>query len=204
MKTILATAIIAISALFAVGWITEGFRVVTSESARRLAVAEDPPLMPNVGIQDLRSSGVLHEMLADDGRVTLVDFIYTRCESFCTALGSDYQQLQREIVAHGLQERVRLLSVTFDPSHDTPEVLMKYAGRMRADPGVWSFATAADQKDLALLLDAFGIVVIPDGMGGFVHNAAIHVVSPDGRLRQIRDLGQWRSSLHDATQAAAE
>jgi protein SCO1/2 len=34
---------------------------------------------------------------------------------------------------------------------------------------------------------AFGVTVIPDGLGGFVHNAAIAVVDPEGRLVAIMD-----------------
>jgi protein SCO1/2 len=37
-------------------------------------------------------------------------------------------------------------------------------------------------------LDAFGVVVIPDGVGGYAHNAAVHVVGPDRRLVAIFDL----------------
>ena len=43
--------------------------------------------------------------------------------------------------------------------------------------------TVPDAAERAGLLAAFGIVVVPDGRGDFVHNAAIHVVEPDGRLR---------------------
>jgi protein SCO1/2 len=48
---------------------------------------------------------------------------------------------------------------------------------------------------LRALLDTFGVVVIPDGMGGFVHNAAIHLVDEEGRLGAIYDLGEERAVL---------
>jgi protein SCO1 len=40
------------------------------------------------------------------------------------------------------------------------------------------------------LLKAFGVTVIPDGAGGFVHNAALHVVDRQGRLIAIFDIGE--------------
>lgn len=43
---------------------------------------------------------------------------------------------------------------------------------------------------LKRLLDAFGIVVIPDGLGGFEHNAALHLLGRDGRLVLIGDIDQ--------------
>lgn len=202
MRTGIATAAIVLAGLAAFAWITDGFRAVTSETARRLAVAEAPPRLPDVALLDPGlAPRPLRGLLADDGRVALVDFIYTRCESICTALGSEYQQLQREIAGRGLRDRVRLLSISFDPAHDRPDVLAGYARRLRADPGLWQITTVAESSDLDPLLRIFGIVVIPDGLGGYAHNAAIHVVSPDGRLLRIRDVGEWRLALDDALRA---
>jgi protein SCO1/2 len=38
------------------------------------------------------------------------------------------------------------------------------------------------------LLSAYGVTVIPDRAGGFVHNAALHIIAPDGRLTAILDM----------------
>lgn len=198
-SSLLALAVVALAGIAAFAWASSGFRVVTSETARRLAVAAEP-----LEIDDARLIGPgtpLHELrreLAADGRVALVDFIYTRCTTLCTTLGNEYQQLQREIAAQAVSDRVRLLSISFDPRHDTPEALAAYARRLRADSAVWRFATIDDASQLTHTLETFGIVVIDDEMGGYVHNAAIHVVTPDGRLHRIRDLGQWRQALADA------
>ncbi|WP_374473446.1 SCO family protein [Arenimonas sp.] len=188
-----------VAAAFAALWsATEGFRVLTSESARRLEVARDPLPLPGARLADGRE---LRAALRDDGRVVLVDFIYTQCESLCTALGTDYQQLQREILRRGLGGRVRLLSLSFDPGRDSPQVLARHQARLGADPTLWQASTVPDPAQRARLLAAFGIVVVPDGRGDFVHNAAIHVVDAQGRLRGIHDLGRWQSALADALEA---
>ena len=44
-----------------------------------------------------------------------------------------------------------------------------------------------DPIELRGLLDAFGVVVLPDGAGGFVHNAAIYLVDATGRLAHVYD-----------------
>lgn len=202
-RTLLATSIIVLAGIAAFGWATRGFRVLTSEAARRVAVIEQPVVIPDAGLRaSLAGMESLRGALADDGRVVLVDFVYTRCRTLCTALGNEYQQLQRAIRAEGVQDRVRLLSISFDPAHDSATVLQRHASGLRADPAIWRFATIPDPAELATQLDAFGIVAIPDGMGGYAHNAAIHVVTPDGRLQRIRDLGQWRQALRDALAVA--
>lgn len=199
MRSLSVTLLLMLAATAAVAEISDGFRVLTSESARRLRVLDERPRLPDATLLDAGASELgLHAGLAADGRVTLVDFIYTRCETLCTALGSEFQQLQRELVARGLQDRVRLLSISFDPAHDQPAVLAAHARRLRADAALWRFATVVDARQRAELLRSFGVVVIPDGRGGYVHNAAIHVVTADARLVRIHDLGAVAQVLHDA------
>ena len=203
MRSLVASGGLLLLALAAFASATDGFRVATSESARRLQVLRSPSPLPDadLGFADGRR-GRLHADFAADGRVVVLDFIYTRCETLCTALGSDFQRLQREIRARGLQDRVRLLSLSFDPVHDTPPVLAERARWLRADPSLWRFATVPDTDELRELLRAAGIVVIPDGLGGYVHNAALHVLTPDARIVRIRDLGEVDQVLHDAARAA--
>jgi len=207
VRTAVAVALFTVLALAAFAGMTDGFRVVTSESARRLAAVERPIEVADAALVDAAGKmRALHADLAGDGRIAIVDFIYTRCDSICTVLGNEFQQLQREIVAQGLQDRVRLLTISFDPAHDDRAALAGYAKRMAADPALWRFATAADADadELAPLLASFGIVVIADGIGGYVHNAALHVVTPAGRLARIHDLGEFRQALYDAAGLAGE
>ena len=204
MRTIVAVVLFAVLGVAAFAGITDGFRVVTSESARRLAAVERPVAVADAALVDAAGAvRPLYADLASDGRVAIVDFIYTRCESICTVLANEFQQLQREIVAQGLQDRVRLLTISFDPTDDDPAALAGYANRMAADPALWRFATAAEPAELAPLLASFGIVVIPDGLGGYVHNAALHVVTAGGRLARVHDLGDFRQTLYDAAGLAS-
>ena len=202
MRSLVASVILLMVALAAFAAATDGFQVATSESARRLQVLRSPSPLPDaaLGFADGRRTR-LHADLAADGRIVVLDFIYTRCETLCTALGSDFQRLQREIRARGLENRVRLLSLSFDPVHDTPPVLAERARWLRADSALWQFASVPDARELQDLLRAAGIVVIADGLGGYVHNAALHVVAPDARLVRIRDLGEVDQVLHDAARA---
>ena len=137
----------------------------------------------------------LRELLARDGRVWIVDFVYTRCQTLCLSLGTVFQQLQAQVLAQGLQDRVGLLSISFDPAQDRPAALADYARRMRMQPGAWQLLSLAEPGDRRRLLDSFGIMVVPAPLGEFEHNAALHLVTADGRLVQILGLEQGTQAL---------
>lgn len=168
--------------------VTDGFAVLTAEQARRLDLARRQPPVPGVRLLDQGGREFLFDgWVQHNHRLLVVEFIYTRCPSLCRALGSEFQQLQRDIVERGLQSRVHLLSLSFDPEHDSPAVLQQYAEHLQASPAVWSFATVRAARDLPILLRTFGVTVIPDQLGGFQHNAALLWVVPAGRLVRVTD-----------------
>lgn len=140
--------------------------------------------------------------------VYLVDFIYTRCPSVCRALGSEYQQMQRGLadapVDAGPTGSVQLVSISFDLMQDSPARLREYAAAVRADPRWWTLGVPATPQDAKALLRSLGVVVVPDGQGGFVHNGAIHLLDAQGRLRGLYEPGQWRQALTAARRLAAE
>ncbi len=187
--------------------LTEGFEVWTTEGARRLAVAERPVAAPAATLAGTGLTGRnLPEVLTGSERVTIVDFVYTRCPGVCLALGSGFQQLQRALVMNpadglpghaGRVERgdVRLLSISFDPTHDGIFELAQHASRWRADPRHWRFATVPDAGQLQRLLDAFQVTVIADGQGGYDHNAALLVIDSHGRLVRIFDADETDVAL---------
>jgi protein SCO1/2 len=126
-------------------------------------------------------------LLATGDHVWIVDFVYTRCQTVCTTLGSVFQQLQQQIHERGLEGRVGLLSVSFDPAHDTAQSIRAYRDRMRMDPAIWRVVTLSSPLDRRELLGAFGIMVIPAPLGEFEHNAALHLVTSSGMLFRIVD-----------------
>src|SRR5690606_3082949 len=90
---------------------------------------------------------------------------------------------------------VRLLSISFDPARDDVATLARYASSMNARADTWRFATVADARHLEPLLRRFPVVVIPDGLGGFEHNAALLVVDRRGRLVRIFDYDRIDDAL---------
>jgi protein SCO1 len=132
----------------------------------------------------------------------LVDFIYTRCVSVCQALGSEYQRMQSALVAD--PAHVRLVSLSIDPAGDSPQALAAWAQRQRAGPRWWTVGRTRTLREGQDLLRALGVVVVPDGAGGFVHNGAIHLIDAQGRLRALFDYARWPDALAAARQIATE
>ena len=95
------------------------------------------------------------------GKVTVLSFIYTTCTDasgcpLALAILHDLRQrLEKTAAFHG---KVRLVSLSFDPEQDTPEVMRLYGGNAAANEGAlpWYFLTTPSPKELAPLLDGFG------------------------------------------------
>jgi protein SCO1/2 len=200
LRTALASLALALLGWQSAAWLTQDFRVWTAEGARRLTVIDRPVHAPAAALAGPQMTGQnLPDWLAGPGRVTVVDFVYTRCATVCSALGSEFQQLQRSISA---DPAVRLLSISFDPAHDDAAQLQQYANRWGADPRTWRVVSVPDAGELKRLLDAFQVVVIPDGLGGYEHNAALLIVDGRGRLVRIFDHTELDAALSYARSIA--
>ena len=202
--TFAASLAVLLLGLVAIFQATAGGTAFTTEALRRSAVAQAPMAVPDFRVVD--SSGrvqPLREMLAADGRVWIVDFVYTRCQTLCLSLGTVFQQMQAQIEARGLQDRVALLSISFDPLQDQPPALGAYAQRMRMQPGLWQLVSLQAEADRRRLLDSFGIMVVPAPLGEFEHNAALHLVTPQGELVRILGLEEGPRALDMAAALSA-
>ena len=96
--------------------------------------------MPDFALTD--HAGASFNSTALAGKVTLMDFVYTHCTDACPLLSATFQQTQQKLADEKLLgSKVRLVSVSVDPEHDTPSVLAEYAQRFKADAAGWTFLT---------------------------------------------------------------
>ena len=126
------------------------------------------------------------------GKVIALTFIYTRCPlpEFCPAMDAKFAELARRISAVPARaDGVRLLSVSFDPEHDTPAVLSAHAARRGAKPPLWTFAVAS-HEELGKVADAFGLTYIA-GTREIEHNLRAALIGPDGRLVRLEVGPGW-------------
>ncbi len=142
------------------------------------------------------------------GRVLAVTFTYTRCPlpTFCPLMDRNFAEVQRTIAGdHTLKDRARLLTVSFDPDYDTPQVLAAHAKRTGADPAVWTFVTG-DHANIDRLTEQFGVSVFREGdkQEDIVHNLRTAVVDARGRLVEVFNGNDWKpADLAAALRSAA-
>lgn len=135
------------------------------------------------------------------GVFTLVDFIFTRCAvpNYCPLMTENFSQIESALSADSEKDRVRLLSVSFDPV-DTPEVLTQYA---EAKGAGWTFATGKPEE-IDRLTRAFGVRVEEEG-GTLNHGLCTALIGPDGRILQIWRGNQWKpQEVVEAIRAALQ
>lgn len=206
LRTVLLCVLFLLGGWAAARWLTCDFQVWTDEGARRLEVALRPVPAPPVAVQGPAVTAPdLPALLTTDGGATIVDFIYTHCETLCLSLGSSFQQLQAALQADrtaGHTPGVRLLSISFDGARDDPAALQAYARGLRADPALWRFVRVPDGAQQRALLRRLGVVVVPDGRGNYEHNAALLVFDARGRMVRIFDMAEQQMALDYARHLA--
>jgi protein SCO1/2 len=116
-----------------------------------------------------------------EGKVVALNFVYTRCAlpDYCFRLSNNFGVLQKRYKDR-LGRDLVLLTLTFDPVHDQPELLSTYAQTWKADPDNWLFLTGQPQ-DVQRVCDLFGVNFVPDE-GLFIHSLHTAVIGRDGTL----------------------
>ena len=125
--------------------------------------------------------------LAD--RVWIASFIFTRCKLSCPRITSVMKSLQDRLAGSD----VKLVSISVDPEHDTPEVLREYAKTFAADPDRWWFLTGPKDATLEMIRSRFLLTAMtnpapaPDGSDeAIIHSDRLALVDR-GRLVGLFD-----------------
>ncbi len=140
------------------------------------------------------------------GKILLVTFIYTRCPfpDFCPRMSSNFNEIYKQLDNNS---STRLLSVSFDPGHDTPKVLRDYGFSVAhtRDAALfrrWEFAVPRE-ADLPKVADFFALTIKPEG-GLITHNLSTAVIGPDSKIVKWYHGGDWQVSdlIRDAAGAS--
>ena len=173
-----------------------GYEPIDEPTTARAAVDLLKPgeRVPDVALLD--HTGMARNFADWQGKVVAVTFTYTRCPlpDFCPLMDRHFASVQREVSADArLRDRVRLVSVSFDPEHDTPEVLAAHAQRAGSDPGIWTFVTG-DRDEIDRFASRFGVSVVRSGAtaADIVHNLRTAVIDSSGRLVRVFDGNGWQ------------
>jgi cytochrome oxidase Cu insertion factor (SCO1/SenC/PrrC family) len=176
--------------------------------------ASPPPLFepPAAGSYELPPiRRVAEHWLVDEGgaaapvvgigadEVAVIAFVYTQCADACPMALATLQQIDRDLAARpALAARTRLVTVSFDPMHDTPVRMAELRANL-APRGRWSFLTAPDEAAIAPVLADFGQRVEQGDEARLLHVLKVFLV--DGR-RDVRNV--YSTGLLDPRLVAAD
>lgn len=137
-------------------------RPVTPDSDSALAaVAPDPGTsfsstkIPDVRIYDQDGRQLKFYSDLVKGKTVAINFIFTTCTASCPPLTATFRRVQQNAVQRNLD--VQLISISVDPTVDTPERLHAFAEKFNAGPG-WTFVTG-DKAEIDSLLKGLGAAV---------------------------------------------
>ena len=161
-------------------------------------VAPEPG--PGAEIPDFaltNQDGVARRLQEYRGRALLLTFIYTRCPlpDYCPRMSSNFARIHDAVLRDRfLQSKVRLLTVSFDPAHDTPAVLTRYGKERATDRGTrtfefWEFATGTP-AEVKAITGFFGLTYYPE-KDQIVHSLRTALIGPDGRLVRLWRGNEW-------------
>jgi protein SCO1/2 len=144
------------------------------------------------------------------GQTLLLTLIYTRCPfpDFCPRVTHEFSAIDRQLRADPAHYgKTHLLSISFDPAHDTPKVLRAYGFSCAnsKDPALftrWEFA-AVPQSELPGFADYFALTYKEEG-GLITHSLSTALISPDGKILKWYHGADWQASdlLQDVATAS--
>ena len=134
------------------------------------------------------------------GQTLLLTLIYTRCPfpDFCPRVSHEFAAIDHQVRADPARYgKTHLLSISFDPAHDTPKVLRAYGYSCAGskDPALfthWEFS-AIPPAELAAFADYFALTYREEG-GLITHSLSTAVVSPDGKIFKWYHGADWQIS----------
>lgn len=133
------------------------------------------------------------------GKAWAITFIYARCPlpEFCIKMSTNFSDAALQAMSSDLKDKVRLLSVSFDPANDTPEKLRSYGlgylGKdAKPDFSVWQLAVGSD-TEVRAIADFFGLryEIDQNDKTQINHSLRTAVISPEGKVTKIFGGGDW-------------
>ena len=164
----------------------------------------------------------LYELYGDS--YVLLAFIYSSCSDVngCPLTSHVFYQIKAAMKRDSeIAQRLKLISLSFDPVIDTPEVMALYGNNFRyaGNAGEWQFVTTASEQSLAPILDAYNQDIqrqtTSDGRysSAFAHLLRVFLIDPERNIRNIYSVGflhqdlilnDFRTLLHAARGGALQ
>ncbi len=115
------------------------------------------------------------------GKVVVVNFIFTRCPSFCPSLTRNMRRLQDAF--YKKKDAVQFLSFTVDPAFDQPEILKQYADQYHVNHYSWWFLNLPEKELYQKAFEEFHVATETNGNADFVHTDKFILLDKKRRIR---------------------
>lgn len=147
------------------------------------------------------------------GKELLITFIYTRCPmpNYCPLVTHNFVVINKELEKDpALYKKTHLLSVSFDPEHDTPERLRAYGaeyigGDAKTAFAHWDFAVP-DKAVLMKMAQYFDVGIRYGADDAITHTLSTTLIGRDGRVVQYYPGNEWtpQQVIADVKKAAGD
>jgi protein SCO1 len=123
---------------------------------------------------------------ADSHRITVVNFFFSRCPSFCTHMN---QQMEKVSYMFSKNRLLQFYSISVDPEYDSPAVLKKYATGFKKMPANWNLLTGDKSEIYTLAKEDFLVDALKDTTSevNFIHSPMLILLDPQQRIRGYYD-----------------
>jgi protein SCO1/2 len=137
------------------------------------------------------------------GKALAITFIYTKCPlpNYCILMSRNFSDLANQLSTNDeLKDKIRLLSVSFDPKSDTPAKLKDYGKGYLGNPAkpdftIWQLASGTE-KEVRDIADFFGLRYesSTEDKAQFNHSLRTAVIAPDGKVAKIIPGNEWTAN----------
>jgi len=144
-------------------------------------------------VLDSEGNGVrLHRLMGD--KIVLLSFIYSTCSDIngCPLATAVFHKIKNRLQKQPeLADKLRLLTLSFNPDHDTPEVMKNYGQGLSGEPIEWRFLTTRSERELQPILTHYkqAIQKVYDAQGRntgtFSHILRVYLIDKNKQLRNI-------------------
>lgn len=123
---------------------------------------------------------------ADSNQITVVNFFYTQCPSFCLNMN---KEMARVAKIYNNNRLMRFISISVDPEYDTPAVLYEYSKPFVAENKKWDFVSGDKDLIFSIAKNDFLVDAIQDTVNKneIIHTPMIILLDPQKRIRGYYD-----------------
>lgn len=125
------------------------------------------------------------------GKISVVSYIFTNCPDICPLTTNNMRLIQERLKKEKV-DNVKFVSISFDPEHDKPQVLTKFAGIRHLDLSNWTFLTGNKSTTDSIIARVGVMAVVSDSatfsdgrkIYFYVHTDRIQLIDTEGKIRK--------------------